>query len=244
MFTRRSLAEQDMQRRKTLRSLPSRKPYFDRNDVSRIVNFVEPRFLDLASRFSRFGSDEPPPRHVTHHCFFPYLKNTKYPEQKPTLMLFMRTIKDIDLGRAKRYLEYLGFDEVFVQNFLESQKTCIPDIAGTNKNLWSDETYFSLWFFYLYDLSGEELKQRLTLYDTKKWDQRLVKCNATWESLRITRGAAATVTGALFKKHFPSHKISLSSWIKKFQRWEAVVQSRAKKSKGREGRKRNGSPVP
>jgi len=37
------LAEQDMQRRKTLRSLPSRKPYFDRNDVSRIVNFVEPR---------------------------------------------------------------------------------------------------------------------------------------------------------------------------------------------------------
>jgi hypothetical protein len=91
---------QNLQKRKTPRSLPSRKPYFDRNDVSRIVNFVESRFLDLASRFSRFGSNEPPPRHVTHHCFFPYLKNAKY-EQKPTLMLFMQTIKDIDLGRAK-----------------------------------------------------------------------------------------------------------------------------------------------
>jgi len=35
---------QELQRQKTLRSLPNGKPYFDNDDITQIANSVEPRF--------------------------------------------------------------------------------------------------------------------------------------------------------------------------------------------------------
>lgn len=211
-----------MERRKTPRSLPNRKPYFDHRDIDCLVFNVELHFLTYATGISRFGS-EGPPRHVSHFCFFPYAKGAKYPEQVPELMLFMQIIKDLDLDRAKRYLEYLGFDEEFVGNFLEAYRTEIPETKDDEKTLWSDEAFFDVWFSFLYSLKGEELRSILarTTSSEKRWERRLASCKSTWDTLRLSRGAVAAVTAELVKRNFPAYYIDHTSWIKKLQRWEA-----------------------
>jgi hypothetical protein len=215
-----------LERRKTPRSLPNRKPYFDQRDIDRIALHVELHFLKLAGHYSSFVPGGPP-REVTHHCFFPYLKGAKHPEQERELMLFMRTVKDIDLDRAKRYLEYLGFDEVFVANYLEAYRTSNPEMRKEEKGLWSDEAFFYWWFTYLHSFTGEKLRSILaaTASSEGKWEKRLVSCKATWENLRLSRGAMAAITARLFRRNFPANDIGYTSWIKKLQRWEVEQRS-------------------
>src|SRR3990170_1070573 len=105
-----------MGKRRTPRALPSRAPWLDKEDVRRIAAWTE-------QFFTMCGFNQAPPQDMTHFTFSPYiLKGHDGDMYKQMTKLSVRRGKEFDPARGKRYLEYLCFDDRFIEAYLDAQR--------------------------------------------------------------------------------------------------------------------------
>lgn len=177
-------------------------PYlsFDRKDKTLLVNHLRERFRKIFTRPLGFRFD-----FGERGETLTFTSHYRLAEERPELASFRNALNVLGIAP--------GLIKMAVETYKYQSKKRFPKL---------EHARYDLWFWTLRrEFAGEKLKGIIaaTPESLAKWDQRLKKCERSWENIALSDNAIKEITVILLKDVLGQEKMEIAI-EERFRRWK------------------------